>query len=315
LDLPFTRPYEGAAGKIAGATPPRGIHGLHPISTPKYVLGQNTERLDYTETMARLYVPVSPAERARFMQSVQESHYDPTTGVLAEALTGRGYLEFLLQRASHPHLEKAEIVETVADTFVAYFFGAAASTFSYSGVVLNTVEDDQAVNLFRLYRDILRGSELAKRRKRVNIAYDSYIVSGTILNLQEDYTAENETAVPFSFSLLVHAIYLRINYGQFGLVVPELEFEHFVKMGDDSLASGPVSSMRIVEIPHARSLPPTDSSGAAAAAPMALNDELEKAPVMVKGVLPSSDDVVGYQNILTKQWYLDENGTEPWSGG
>lgn len=262
----FGKAFEGAPA-IPGATAPRGVFGEHPSSTPKYVLGAGPRR-DYTQTLARLYVSTSgTVDRKRFIDSVSRDSPDRTSGtstVLSQALTGYGYLDFLLQRVSHPQVEKAEVIETVADTHVAYYFGGAAPTYRYAGVVLNSVEDDQAVNLFRMYRDVIRGSELARRRKLVALAYDSYIVSGTVMNLDENFSAENEMVVSFSFDLLAHSVFLRPNYDQFGLVVAESEFDPQNIM-QETTPSGAVSGkfqLSMVAPPKAPAseAPPTDTS-------------------------------------------------------
>jgi hypothetical protein len=66
-------------------------------------------------------------------------------------------------------------------------------------MLLNTWQDDQRVWMLRMYRDILRGTQLARRRKLVRIRYDSVIVSGVFLGLTNSVQGDLIDGVPFSF--------------------------------------------------------------------------------------------------------------------
>jgi hypothetical protein len=99
----------------------------------------------------------------------------------------------------------------LSDDHVAYFFGQAAPAFTYSGTLINTKQDDQAMNMLRLYQEMGRGTKLAQRNTLLSIRYDGLIVSGAMLNLSLGLAAEMETAVPFSFTLLVKQIVLLPN--------------------------------------------------------------------------------------------------------
>lgn len=185
----------------------RGIHAEYPSSTPKYARGGGARTDNYTKTLARVYVDVTPDERQTFLNSITEVD----TKALAIALTGTGYVDFLMQRVNHNWAEKAEVIENLADGFVVYFFGQSAPVFNYSGTLVNSFEDDQAVGMYRLYRDVLRGTQLARRQKLAHLRYDSYIVSGAMMNLVEDMESSNEMVVGFSFQFVVRKVTLLPN--------------------------------------------------------------------------------------------------------
>lgn len=194
-------------------------------ATPKYALNNDYTPLnvDGRHTMARMFVYVGDGEYAKFLQSVFNEtalSNDSVTQQLARVVagydnyspdSGTGYVDFLLQRASHSVSEKIQVVETLSDNYVAYLFGQAPPTFSYSGVLINTKQDDQAANMFRLYRHILRGTQLARRNKLVRLQYDGMVVSGTMLGLSWELSAETEMAVPFQFQVLVQDIKMDYN--------------------------------------------------------------------------------------------------------
>lgn len=185
---------------------PRGVFAQFPGATKKYVLNDKGRDNEYRETMARMFIQMTEQERKLFVESVK----DPVTQKLAEVLVGTGnageggtgFIDFLLTRVQENFTEKFQVVEGLSDNFVVYVFGQGAPQFSYSGVLLNTYQDDQRVWMTKLYQDVLRGTQLARRRKLLRLRYDSVIVSGVMLNLNIAIEADREDRVPFSFSFI-----------------------------------------------------------------------------------------------------------------
>lgn len=201
---------------IGKAVAPRGIFAAFPGMTPKYATNVGEQETDFRETMARMFLQVT--DYKTFVASFSGSDTLPVATVLGGQVSeqagttgGKGYIDFLLQNAQHNFNEKSQVLETLADDHVAYFFGQAAPTFSYGGSLINTKQDDQAVNMLRLYSDIGRGSKLAARKTLISMRYDSLIVSGAMMNLNLNLGAENETVVPFSFNLLVKKLQILKN--------------------------------------------------------------------------------------------------------
>jgi hypothetical protein len=124
---------------------------------------------------------------------------------------GKGYIDFFLQNAVHSFNEKVQIVETLSDNYVAFFFGHSAPIFQYQGTVMNTFQDDWTMRMFRIFRDLGRGTELARRKFVLRLRYDSMIVNGAMLNFQWSLLAGQEMSCPFSFNLLVKSV--QIMYG------------------------------------------------------------------------------------------------------
>jgi hypothetical protein len=208
--LPFTEDI-----RATDKQQPRGIFGEYPGATPKYATNKG-EQNDFRETLARLFIQVPDYEKFK-----KDFENDPASKRIAEVISGsagtdgatnieqgNGYIDFLLQSVQHNFQEKNQIIETLADEHIAYFFGQAAPVFSYGGTLINTRQDDQAMNMLRLYRDMGRGSQLALRRTLLSIRYDGLIVSGAMMSLSLGLSAELEMAVPFSFNLLVKQISL-----------------------------------------------------------------------------------------------------------
>jgi hypothetical protein len=243
-----------------GAPPPRGIFADFGGATPKYARNQGGRESDFRETMARMFVQVGKDEYQKFINSVPPESQKlaqviaGTNTVAGDGNGGAGYIDFLLQSAAHGLTEKADIIETLADDYTAYFFGQAAPTFQYGGTLINSVQDDQVVNMYRLYRDMLRGTQLARRRKLVRLKYDSFIVSGAMMNLTWNLGAENELACQFSFNLLVKSIIILPNE-EYGLVRLSTMFASASELPSvtTGVKSTGVVPVRLTAVPAAKS--------------------------------------------------------------
>ena len=206
-----------AAGRDPKA---QGVFSSQPYATPKFLRHITDRHHEFEDTMARMFIRVPPGQYQKFLNSIT----DFETRSIAEKLTGGddvkqggvGYVDFLLHTANHAFEEKVQVVETLSDNYVAFFFGQSAPVFSYTGTLYNTFQDDWTMRMFRIYRDMARGTQLARRGFLLYLMYDSWIVRGSMLNLRWQQEAENSLSVPFSFSILVKKV--DILYG--GLTPP-----------------------------------------------------------------------------------------------
>jgi len=182
----------------------------------------NGERTDDVQknTLARMYVSVPNEDRRKFFDSIGsdfvKSRLAPQlTGTTRDAAdgssVGRGYVDFFIEQAQHSVQENYQVSPTLEGNYVVYSFDQQPPVWNYSGFLLNTKQDDQAVNFFRLYVHVLRLSQLAKRKLVVALRYDSYIVHGAIVDLTMSHTSDLQMKVPFSFRLLVKKV-LDVNY-------------------------------------------------------------------------------------------------------
>jgi hypothetical protein len=182
-----------------------GVFSNFPGATPKYALNKGPRDAEYRETMARLFVQVPETERKDFVSSCP-----PETRPLAEVLCGggpsaasaTGFIDFLLTSVQESFQEKVQVVESLSDNFIIYTFGQKAPTFSYGGTLLNTYQDDQRVWMMRLYQDILRGTQLARRRKLARLRYDSVIVSGVFIMHTQSLQGDWRDYAQFQFSFI-----------------------------------------------------------------------------------------------------------------
>jgi len=199
------RPQQGAGGIYASY-----IKG----ATPKYAQNAGTREESQKGTLARMFIRVDQEEFALFKESVGDSNArqylvdriagDPTRPRrVGNTIIDSGYMDFFLTNVQQGLMEKLQVSETLADNYVTYTFGQSAPTWSFSGNLLNTVQDDQVTNFYRLYIHLLRASQLAKRQKIVSIKYDSFIVAGALTSIDTQLNGNQEVLCPFQFRLLV----------------------------------------------------------------------------------------------------------------
>lgn len=225
-DVPGRSLYTPALG--AGGTFAKFVQGF----TPKYAINDGPREDLGRNTLARMYVRVDVGEMELFTQSIADEHTraqlinrlagDPArqqsdritaAGTLTETLVNtpnsyatNGYLDFFIQQSTMALNEKFDAKETLSDNYSVDFFGQSPPMWAYTGWLLNTVQDDQATNFLRLYLEVLRGTQLARRQKIINLKIDSYIVTGAMTALNFQMNSNSEIYIPFSFNLLVKRV-------------------------------------------------------------------------------------------------------------
>lgn len=216
--------------------PGRGAGGLFAQyilgQTPKYALNDGPRNDAGRNTLPRLFVRVDAEEMDLFRSSITDTHTrrnlapriagDPRTSATRGRSTGaqdatvrrnanvhsNGYLDFFIQNTTQPLNEKVQVSEALSDNFVLFAFGQSPPVWSFSGFLLNTVQDDQASNMFRLYTQVLRATQMARRQKSMSLAFDSYVLNGVMLNLNMSLASQNELYIPFSFQMILKRIYV-----------------------------------------------------------------------------------------------------------
>lgn len=191
----------------------QGVFGEYPLATPKYALNNKEGGRDaeFKETLARMYVSLADASdpvRQAYLSSLPN---DARVRALAQVLIGpnskkgtsKGFIDFFLQQVNESFQEKLQVDEVIADNYVAFYFGQSPPVFQYSGMLLNSMQDDQVTGFALAYQHLIRGTQLARRGTLLRLRYDNVIVSGTVNGMGRVQNADNEMACPFQFSLLV----------------------------------------------------------------------------------------------------------------
>ena len=125
---------------------------------------------------------------------------------IPEEMQGKAYVGFILTGVQESHNEKVEVVNLPGDTFASYFYGAAPRQFSFSGILLNTDQDQWRDSFEELYEKYLRGSVSSRNFSIVQVSYNGRVVSGWLTNLSQQLDSANDHYSSFSFSVLVSRI-------------------------------------------------------------------------------------------------------------
>lgn len=128
-------------------------------------------------------------------------------GSLDQAVNGSsaygGYASFLLTGVQAGLNEKVQVTETFGDNEVYYYFGRQPMTFSFSGVLIDSVENDWLTQWLYMYSQVMRGTSLAKNYQLLKIVLPNMTLIGTMAGMNFSQSSERDTDIPFSFQFLV----------------------------------------------------------------------------------------------------------------
>lgn len=212
IDLNTTSGNVGQSTQIKGSSAtynPRqqGVFALHPLMTPKYAKNRGPRDAEFRDTLARLYISLADtgeATRNAYLESLPSNVKELGKVLLgANSQGGTGFVDFFMTSAQESFQEIVQVDKVLADDYVAFYYGQQPPVFTYSGMLLNSMQDDQRSGFARAYHAMLRGTQLARRGALARLRYDSVIVSGTMQAMSQQINADNELAVPFSFQFLV----------------------------------------------------------------------------------------------------------------
>jgi len=234
----------GATETVPAPATRLGVFGVNPGSTAKYAINRGPRDAEYSESMARMFIELPNNKAIADFKKTVSAAARPLADVLVSGTGtggggGTGFVDFLLTNANENFQEKAQIADTLTDNYVAFYSGQEPPLFQYSGVLLNTYQDDQRVWMLRLYREILRGTKLASRNLIMKLRYDSFIVSGYMETLSLGLMGETEhTASQFSFTMRVKRMtVITPALGSPTILETAAVSESAIKQSDDSLAS------------------------------------------------------------------------------
>ena len=125
---------------------------------------------------------------------------------VAKEVKDKAYVGFILTGVQETHSEKLEIVPLPGDSFASYFYGASPRQFGFSGILLNTEQDQWRDTFEQIYEKYLRGSVSSRDFSIVQVSYNGRIVSGWLTNLSQQMNGDNDLMASFSFSVLVSRV-------------------------------------------------------------------------------------------------------------
>jgi hypothetical protein len=195
----YSRPVPGSTGpdSVAGLIGKYDVNGAYanrPAATPKYRSSEGRDGFATNLTVARIYI-------------TGDKNFDSLPGPARNFKFG-SYVGFLLSEVTERNSEKTQISPLNGDGYAAYFSGREPTTYSFSGIFLNTRQDQWRSTFTHLYENLFRGSKIAGLSRMVQVCYDDKVVTGSMLNLNQVISAApDETYTRFTFDILVAAVY------------------------------------------------------------------------------------------------------------
>jgi len=149
---------------------------------------------------------VATIEVVKAVDSDTESTGDNKTSknqFVNDLLSGKAKDTFILKNIQESFSERHQVIETFGEDFAVFLTGERPKIFAYSGMLVNDAYRGWKSSFVAAYQELLRGSELAKRRRKVCLTYDYVTVQGYILELVTNTQSSDDVDVPFSFQMLI----------------------------------------------------------------------------------------------------------------
>ena len=310
LSLPYLefRTANGDANITEGRDPAaQGVYSSFSLMAPKYLRRIVGRHHEFEGTTARMLLQIPSGTYAKLQDELTDDATKQIFAVLAGDGSyggGYGYIDFILSQANHNLEEKVQVSETLSDNYTSFFFGHKPPLFQYAGFLMNTFQDDWTMQMLRLFRELGRGTALARRGLLMHLKYDSMIVSGAMLDFKWLHNGQTEAADSFSFGFLVKKI--NIIYGGVGRVTA-LDFIS-TEMLDDLKFAPNKMTLGDIESTHSYvQVPATDK--AATNMPKGVKKTLRAKPKKEDKPLAPDYTYVPFEDRYAENYYL--NGYPP----
>lgn len=125
---------------------------------------------------------------------------------LDQALNGGtygGYAEFLLSDIQCTLDEKLQITETFGDGEVVYYFGRAPIVFNFTGVLIDSQDNNWFLDWMNMYGHVMRGTQLAQNYALLKLYLPNMTLVGSIPHMSYHQNSHNDTQIDFEFQFIV----------------------------------------------------------------------------------------------------------------
>lgn len=219
---------EIAAAKVKSASTGNPIPKIGTAQTPKAPLKipatiPQSERLFTTRSRSvnypgggdrgqRAYIKLLTTDPTKSVARAGGDHDSKPTSLnsgskpLDSAVKGRGYASFLITDISCSLDEKVQVVDVFGDAEVSYYFGRQPITFSFSGLLIDSVDNNWFIEWLEMYTHVLRGSQLARNYELIQLVLPNMTIVGTIPHTSWNQNSGRDTDIPFQFTFLAKQI-------------------------------------------------------------------------------------------------------------
>ena len=115
------------------------------------------------------------------------------------------FTSFLITQMSYQFTEKIQLSQVFGDHTVAYAFGASPIILNITGVVTDDLDNDWFTKFIFLYKDYMRGTQLARNFELGRLSTNNATYDGAIMSLSMSHDSSNDALVTFNMQFLVRA--------------------------------------------------------------------------------------------------------------
>jgi hypothetical protein len=113
------------------------------------------------------------------------------------------HTNFFLTSAQESDLEKIHIVESFGGAVWAHMFGRKPRIWQFSGLLINSKNENWVGEWEYLYNRFLRGTKCAELGSQLKLAYEGKVIYGYMMGTSRSFNSVSPHAVPFNFSILI----------------------------------------------------------------------------------------------------------------
>ncbi len=165
----------------------------------------------------RTFIKVISGDANKSMERhLSEDHSEPTSigdassGPLSDAINDTsvygGYADFLLTGIRGGFTEKMQIIETFGDSEIVYYFGRHPVMMEFSGVLVDSPDNNWFVQFIEMYSHVMRGTQLARNYELLKIVTPNMTIIGSITTMSWTQDSGRDVDIPFQFSFLAKQI-------------------------------------------------------------------------------------------------------------
>lgn len=181
---------------------------------------------------------------------------DPAQGYGKEGMAGATdmmpeYTDFFLNSVDESDTEKVHLVETFGGVTWAHMFDRKPRVWVFSGMLINSSNENWASSFEYLYEHYMRGTKCAEAGAQVQLTYEGKSIYGLMLGTSRQYASLSPNSIPFTFSLLInHVELMRVGAIEDELEKAALQAEEEVSPGEaGAKADAAVNEELDIEVP------------------------------------------------------------------
>jgi hypothetical protein len=168
-----------------------------------------------TRAYIRILSPISDGLNQRvaaYNRANTTNYLNSNRNPVDEAYTGsyqpgqNGYADFFLTGISSSMSEKTQVTQVFGDTEVVYYFGKNPVSFEFSGMLIDSPDNNWFVQWMEMYDTFLRGTQLARNYELCKIILPNMEVVGSVTAMSWQQSSMNDVQIPFSFSFLAKSV-------------------------------------------------------------------------------------------------------------